>query len=214
MASAPVIYGPHYSTYVRTVRLLCEEKGAPYELVEVDIFKGEHQSDEHLRRHPFGKVPAFAHDGVELYETSAITRYLDAVLPGTGFTPADPAGAARMQQIVAMLDSYGYPAMVTAVVIQRMIVPMTGGTADEAVVRDAVPKAALVMDELERMLDGHPWLVGDSLSLADLHLMPIMAYFSHTPEGQQLLDSHAGVKRWWAAASSRPSMAKTQPKLG
>ena len=86
----PIIYGPGLSTYVRTVRLVCEEKGAPYELVEIDIMQGAHKTPEHLARHPFGRVPAFEHDGFKLYETSAITRYLDAVLPGPALTPAIP----------------------------------------------------------------------------------------------------------------------------
>ena len=86
--AAPVIYGPAISTYVRTVRLVCEEKGAHYELVEVDIMQGGNKTPEHLARHPFGRVPAFEHDGFKLYETSAITRYLDAVLPGPSLTPA------------------------------------------------------------------------------------------------------------------------------
>lgn len=210
---APVIYGPHYSTYVRTVRLLCEEKSAEHRLVDVDIFKGEHKAPEHLRRHPFGKVPAFEHDGLALYETSAITRYLDAVLPGPSLTPPSAAGAALMQQAIAVLDSYGYPAMISTIVIQRMIVPMSGGSPDEAAIQAAVPMAETVLRELERMLGQGPWFGGEGLSLADLHLMPIMAYFCATPEGQRLIDATPNLKRWWAAASSRPSMAKTQPQL-
>ncbi len=39
------------------------------------------QSAEHLARHPFGRVPVLEHDGFMLYETQAILRYLDRVLP-------------------------------------------------------------------------------------------------------------------------------------
>ena len=39
----PIIYGPALSTYVRTVRLVCEEKGAEYQLVEIDIMTGAHK---------------------------------------------------------------------------------------------------------------------------------------------------------------------------
>lgn len=64
----PIIYGPALSTYVRTVRLVLEEKAAEYQLIEIDILKGDHKSPEHLARHPFGRVPAFEHDGFTLYE--------------------------------------------------------------------------------------------------------------------------------------------------
>ena len=46
--AAPIIYGPAFSTYVRTVRLALEEKPASYELVEVAIMQGAHKQPEHL----------------------------------------------------------------------------------------------------------------------------------------------------------------------
>ena len=72
----PILYGPGYSTYTRAARLAMEEKGVDYELVEVDFISGGF-SDEYLERQPFAKVPAFEHDGLELYETPAILRYID-----------------------------------------------------------------------------------------------------------------------------------------
>ena len=126
------------------MRLVCEEKGAEYRLVEIDIMQGAHKAPEHLARHPFGRVPAFEHDGFALYETSAITRYLDAVLPGPSLTPGDPKGAARMQQAIAVVDNYAYGAMISAVVIQRVVMPMVGGTTDEAVIAAALPTAEIV----------------------------------------------------------------------
>jgi glutathione S-transferase len=50
--SQPVVHGPAYSTYTRTVRLALEEKGAGYKLDEVDILKGGGNSPEHLARQP------------------------------------------------------------------------------------------------------------------------------------------------------------------
>ena len=210
----PIIYGPALSTYVRTVRLVLEEKAAAYELVEIDILKGGNKTPEYLARHPFGRVPAFEHDGFALYETSAITRYLDAVLPGVALTPADPRGAARMQQVIAVVDSYAYGAMISAVVIQRVVMPMVGGVTDEAVIAAAMPTAEISLRALEDLLGEHAWLAGDSLSLADLHLAPVLAYFTATPEGQRLLPACPRLTRWWAAVSALPSMAKTQPQLG
>jgi glutathione S-transferase len=210
----PIIYGPGLSTYVRTARLVCEEKGADYRLVEIDILKGDHKAPEHLARHPFARVPALEHDEFRLYETSAITRYLDAVLPGTSLTPADPKHAARMEQAVAIVDAYGYGAMISACVIQRVVVPMRGGTTDEAVIAAAMPTVEVSLKAFEDLLDGHAWLAGDMLSLADLHLAPVMAYFSGTPEGQRLLPDRPRLSAWWKLMSVRPSMAKTQPQLG
>ena len=210
----PIIYGTAISTYVRTTRLVCEEKAAAYQLVDVDIMQGGNKAPEHLARHPFGRVPAFEHDGFTLYETSAITRYLDAVLPGPTLTPSDAKGAARMQQAIAVVDSYAYGAMISCVVMQRVVMPMVGGTTDETVIAAALPTAETSLAAFEALLGGGHFLAGESLSLADLHLAPVMAYFSATPEGQARLPNHPGLANWWAAISARPSMAKTQPPLG
>jgi glutathione S-transferase len=210
----PIIYGPGLSTYVRTVRLVCEEKGAPYELVDIDIMQGVHKTPEHLARHPFGRVPAFEHDGFKLYETSAITRYLDAVLPGPALSPGDPKRAARMQQAIAVVDAYAYGSMISAIVIQRVVMPMVGGVTDETVIAAALPTAEVSLAAFEDLLGGGHFLAGDDISLADLHLAPVMGYFSATPEGQERLPSHPSLARWWGAISSRPSMANTQPQLG
>ena len=61
-----ILYGPAYSTYARTARLALEEKGVAHELHEVDLLTGAGQSPEHLARQPWGKVPAFEHDGFAL----------------------------------------------------------------------------------------------------------------------------------------------------
>jgi glutathione S-transferase len=44
----PKVYGAPYSTYVRTVRLTLEEKGIPYDLVEVGVFAPDGPPSEYL----------------------------------------------------------------------------------------------------------------------------------------------------------------------
>ena len=132
--AVPIIYGPDYSTYARTVRLALEEKPAEYRLEPIHILGGEGQQASYLQRHPFGKVPAFEHDGFRMYETDAITRYIDQVFPGKRLQPSDARQAARMNQAISIINSYGYGSIIGKVVWQRLIVPMTGGgQGDEAV---------------------------------------------------------------------------------
>ena len=83
----PILYGPTYSTFVRTVRMVLAEKNVDYDLVDVDMMKGEHHSPPHLQRHPFGKIPAFEHGGFSLYESNAIVHYIDDAFPGRRIAP-------------------------------------------------------------------------------------------------------------------------------
>jgi glutathione S-transferase len=210
----PVIYGPAYSTFARTVRLALEEKDVDYDLVEVDLLAGATQTPEHLARQPFGKVPAFEHDGFALYETDAITRYVNEAFPGADLVPADLKGRARMAQAINIIGGYAYPCLIMQIFMQRAIMPMIGNPTDEGEIAAALPKAETALTALEQLIDGNPYLAGDRLSLADLLLIPIYDYIVQIPDGQKLLEATPNLRRWWDRVRSRPSVAKTKPALG
>lgn len=213
--AAPVIYGPAYSTYTRTVRLALEEKGIDYRLDEVDILQGQAQKPEHVARHPFAKVPALGHDGLTVYETTAIARYVDEAFPGPKLQPADPKARARMNQIIAVIDSYAYGAIVSKLVIQRLVHPLLNAPVDEKVIADAMPMVEKATAALEALADSKgPYLCGAEISLADCFLVPVMGYFTATPDSKKVLAGAPKLGRWWQSISSRPSVVKTQPKLG
>jgi glutathione S-transferase len=78
--SRMTVYGVPGSPYVRAALLTLEEKDAEYELAA--MARGTLKQQPHLSRHPFGRIPAFEHDGWMFHETQAIMRYVDAVVPG------------------------------------------------------------------------------------------------------------------------------------
>ena len=199
----PVLHGPGYSTYVRTARLALEEKGVEYDLNEIN-FIADGIPDDQLARHPFGKVPALSHDDFEVYETVAIARYIDEAFDGPALQPSGAADRARMTQVCAILDSYTYPTAITGVFIQRAVMPMIGGETDEAAISAALPEAAKAMGVLNEMLGERDYLVGDGLTIADLHLVPIYDYFRQTPEGEGVLAETPALRRWWDTMSQRP----------
>src|SRR5260370_9148962 len=86
----PVLYGAAYSVYVRAVRLVLAEKCVAYRLEEVDVFGPEGVPAAHRARHPFGRIPAFEHDGFRLSETGAISRHVHQALAGPPFQPPAP----------------------------------------------------------------------------------------------------------------------------
>lgn len=212
--SKPVIHGPNFSTYVRSVRLALLEKGVDYGLEEVNILTGAHTEPAHLARNPFGKVPSFTHDGVTIYETSAITRYIDRAFPGMSLQPSDAKLAARCDQVVCVIDSFGYGAIVGKLVWQRMVMPMLGGTPDDAIVTAALPMVKTCLAEFSRLLDKGPWFGGDALSLADIHLAPVFAYMMGTEEGRDLVTVMPALSGWWHRMEARSSMNATQPVFG
>lgn len=204
------LWGFNGSTFVRTVRMALAEKGATgYEQVPVNVLKGEPKSPEHLQRHPFGKVPVVDVDGFRIIETPAITRYLDAVLPGPSLVPADPKDAARMDMTICIIDSYGYAPLIGGVVAYHLFPDFVGGKNKE-VHHAGLENGKKVIGELMRIRGGLPYLAGQEVSIADLYLAPILAYVTLTPHKGEFLGL-PGVQAWWDLVCSRESFRSTQP---
>jgi glutathione S-transferase len=203
-----IVHSVPGSPFGRSVLATLEEKGAPYRLAPVA--PGTFQSAEHLARHPFGRVPVLEHDGFLLYETQAILRYLDRVLPQPGLTPADPRRAARMDQAMNVNDWYLFHGVGNVIVFHRVVAPRVLGKApDEAAIEAAMPKAKVVFNELARLLGDNAYFSGDAISLADLMLAPAVAYFTLAPEWSALGAPHANLTAWIARMQARPSMQAT-----
>jgi glutathione S-transferase len=209
----PTLFGATYSVYVRIARLALEEKRIPYRLVEIDIFAEGGPPADYLRRHPFGRIPAFEHDGFRLYEAGAISRYVDEAFPGPPLQPSEPRARARMNQIIGILDSYAYRTLVWDIFVERVRAPANGRTPDEAKIAAALPKAGTCLQALEDLMGANPWLASATLTLADLHAAPMFAYLRLAAEGTALMADHPGLQRWWQAIAARPSMPATRSPL-
>ena len=203
-----IIYGPSPSTYVRTARLACAEKGITHTLEPLDL-----GSDAHAKLHPFRKVPAMRHGEFVLFESGAIGRYIDRVFPGPALQPKDIKELARMDQWMSAISDYCYQAMIREIVVQRVLVPMRGGKTDEAMVKAAWPKVEYQLSVLEQTLGQQAYLAGGALSLADLTLSPILFYVKMQPEGGPLLARHKGVSAWFDRMAARPSFGATMPEF-
>jgi glutathione S-transferase len=202
----PTLYGADYSVYVRIARMTLEEKGVDHELVPLDIFAAEGIPEWYLEHHPFGRIPAFEHDGFHLFETGAIARYVDEAFDGPALQPADARGRARMNQIIGMHDAYGYRAMVWDVAVERL----KKTPPDETLIASGLGKAETVLKVLTSLKVPGRWLLGDQLTLADLHAAPIIGYFIKAAEGADMLARFAEIRDWYGRISARQSFAKTE----
>jgi glutathione S-transferase len=206
-----ILYGVAASPYARSARLGLEEKGVNYDFVDIGLAGIKQQP--HLSRQPFGRIPAFEHKGFPLYETQAILRYVDAVFPGAPLQPTDPRQAARMNQIVGIVDAYMFLDVSFGISYQRLMAVRHGKTPDEARIRESLPKARVCIEALDKLKGDNRFMAGDALSLADLMVAPHYFYFSLTPKGRDILGPHERLRQWWQAMEPRESIKKTEPKL-
>jgi glutathione S-transferase len=196
------------SPFGRSVMAALEEKGVSWRLSPVT--PGTMRSAEHLARHPFGRVPVLEHNGFSLYETQAILRYLERVLPEPALTPSDVKRMARMDQVMNINDWYLFHGVGNVIIFHRVIGPRVMGLSpDEAAIEAAMPKARTVFAELSRLLGEQPYFAGDALSLADLQVAPPMAFFTATPEWTELGVPHPNLVAWLQRMQARPSMQAT-----
>lgn len=196
------------SPFSRAVIAALLEKGASCRVVA--LAPSEIKAPEHLARHPFGRMPAFAHGDFMLYETQAVLRYLERIMPEPALTPADPKLAARMDQVMSINDWYLFQGVGNVIGFHRVIGPMLlGMTADEEAIATAMPKAHVVFAELSRLLGDKPYFAGDTISLADFTLVGQLDILSLAPEWTALTEDRANIARWLERMRTRPSVAQT-----
>ena len=205
----PIVYGPAGSTYVWSTRLALAEKGVAHELIEVPF--GDHRQEPHLSRHPFAKVPAFEHDGFQLYETQAILRYIDERFMDAPLQPTEVHEFSRMNQIIGIVDAYAWPSIAAGILFNRMLAPRFGLPVDEAAVAAAVPRASLCLAEFARLMGEQQFMAGERISLADLMVAPLLYYFARMPEGEAPLAEHPSLRAWLRRIEGRQSFQVTKP---
>ena len=207
--SAPTLFGAEYSVYTRIVRMILHFKKTPYQFDLVDIFNTGTIPETYLSKHPFVKIPAFAHNGIALYETNAICRYIDDVYPSPPLFPGTPLERARTNQIVSILDNYAYPSWVWGIYVERI---EPDGPTDESKISGALETAKTCCNALESLMGPGPGLISQQITLADFYAISMMHYLVQTPEGQSLLSQHHALRRWWQTISEFDWVTDTMPE--
>ena len=208
MSDVAVVHGVPGSPYVRSALLGFEERHVPYRLAALGF--GEAKSEGHLRRQPFGRIPCLEHGDFSLYETQAILRYANQLGSGPSLVPTEARAAARVNQIVGIVDWYVFPSATVGIAAERLFAQLFWGRpTDEANIARALPTARTCVRELERLKGSAEFVAGDSLSIADLMLVPQMEIFRATPEGAELLQG-TSLDSWLTRMSLRASMQATQ----
>jgi glutathione S-transferase len=209
-AGTVTVYGDPRSSYCRTVRMALAEKGVAYKLNPVPP-----HTPELLTHNPFGRVPAFTDGPIEFYETRAILSYIDEAFDGPSLLPQWGATAhARGEQWISLINCHAYDAMVRRYILQYVFPKGEDGQPDRKVIDAALPEITTQLDALEQAYGERDYLVGSTVSMADLFLAPILAYLGMFPEGAALLETHPNVRRGHAVMRERPSFTATQPQLG
>ncbi len=199
------LFGLDISVYTRIARLALLEKKVDYRLTEIDVFAEAGPPIDYLNCHPFGAIPSLRHKDLVIFETSAITRYVDEAFEGPKLQASTAARRARSNQIISLLDAYAYRSMVWEVYVQRVERPEEGGVADQSVITSGLKQSKIVLDQLAGCCTDSEFLGGDQLTLADLYALPMLSYFVKTEEGAAMLECHTKLTDWLQRMQQRSS---------
>ena len=198
------LIGAAPSVFVRAARLACEEKGVSYALTVAAP-----HSPPVLAISPFGKIPVMRHEDFELFESSAIIEYIDAVFPGPRLFPEDPRAAAVIRQWASAVVSNVFPAL--GGYLQANAFPKApGGSPDPEVINALLPGVRAAIGSLDRAV-ASGYLAGNAFSVADMYLMPMLAYLRIFPDSAAALAQSPALARYYEQHAARPSFRTTKP---
>lgn len=200
------IVGIPQSTYVRAIRIACEEKGVPYTLTPAMP-----HSPDIAALHPFGKLPGFRHGDFELIESSAIARYLDAAFPGPKLFPADPKTAALAEQWVSLVNTHMDRTLVRQYLLAYVFPKTPDKTPDRALIDSVADDVRAQIALLDKAVANTGYLAGDGFTFADANLLPILAYLQGPPESAAAIKAAPHLSAYFEKLSLRPSVKATVP---
>jgi glutathione S-transferase len=208
-AATVTVIGDPRSSYCRTVRMALEEKGVAYTLRP-----DAPHSAAVLEHNPFGRIPILCDGPIEFYETRAIVGYIDDAFDGPSLLAQwGPTAHARCEQWISLINCHAYDAMVKRYVLQYVFPKGEGGQPDRAVIDAAIPEIDAHLAVFDAAYGDRDYLVGTSLSMADLFLAPILAAVGRFAEGAALLEKRPSIRRGQRIMRERPSFIATQPVL-
>ena len=194
------------STYVRTARMVCEEKSIPY-----DLKPAAPHSPDGLAIHPFGKIPVMRHGDFELCESKAIATYLDLSFPGPKLIPTEPRHAALTEQWVSLVNTRMDSTLVRTYLFAYIFPKTADGQPDREAIDAVVPELEKELAVLDRAVAKGGYLAGDSFTFADINVMPILFYLKKLPEASAAIAAAKPLAEYYDRIAARPSFQNTTP---
>jgi glutathione S-transferase len=200
-------YNP-LSPNVRRVRLTAAVLGIELEEKKLDFAKGEHKNPEYLALNPNGAVPTLVDGDFVLTESRAIMQYLASKKPEAKLLPRDEAARADVTRWQFWDAAHFSPQMGT-LAFEKMLKGMMGlGEPDASKIQDALSNFRRFGAVLNKRLEGKQYIVGSSLTIADLTIGSSLMYAKQT---EVPLAEFPNVQTWFARISELEGWKKTSP---
>ncbi|KAJ4975101.1 hypothetical protein NE237_000207 [Protea cynaroides] len=171
------VIGPPYASCLRKVLVCLIEKEVEFEIIPIDLLKGEQKNPEFLKLQPFGVVPVIQDGDYTLYESRAIMRYYSEKYKSQG---TDLLGKTLEEKglVEQWLETEGqnFHPPIYILIMRLVFHPKLGLPIDDKIVKESEEKLEKVLDIYEERLSKSKYLAGNFFSLADLSHIPLTHY--------------------------------------
>ena len=193
------VWGRATSVNVQKVMWAVGEIGIAHERIDVGGRFGGLATPAYLAMNPNARIPTIEDDGVVVWESNAIIRYLAARYDDGMLWARDPGARAQadawmdwMQTTLAP-DFYG---------VFWAVVRTPAARQDRAAIKDLTARLTGHYALLDRQLAARPYLVGDRFSLADIAAgVTLYRYFAMEIERPPL----SNLEAWYKRLQERPA---------
>lgn len=223
------LYHGDMSTCAQKVRLVLAEKGLEWTGHLMNLRKRDQHQPDYLKLNPNGVVPTLVDDGRVVIESTVICEYLDDAYPAPPLRPEDPHQRARMRLWTKRLDeglhfatgvisgsiAFRYqhlarPADELEAYIEGIPDPVRrerqrqqielGIEADQF--KHAIGRFEGWLTDMEQALADHPWMAGESYSLADVAYTPYVTRV-HELNLDPMLEARPNIQDWFERIQGR-----------
>lgn len=205
------IHGLTISSNTTKTVFVAQALGIDYEFIAMDLFKGEHKTPEHLKRHPLGKLPTLTHDGKTLFESNAICTYLADLEESPLYSPNDKYQRAQIDQWMLFFTNH-LGRWLNNYAFEKVAKEKYGlGTPNKETQDEAHKFILEQLPVIEVQLNKHDYLVSDEVSIADY---VAFAYFENAALAELSLDDFPALTKWYRGLESSDPIRQGHHRLG
>ncbi|QMU56444.1 MAG: glutathione S-transferase [Candidatus Mycalebacterium zealandia] len=177
--------------------LLLSHLGADFEKITIDIFKGEHQTDEFKKLNPNCKIPVLVDGDFVMWESNALLFYIGRKFAPNPYFPEDPEQFGSVAQWVV----FGKTTLDTPLALARFWTKyLPSDKVDAVALEQKRAEGLAALEVFNGCLAGREFLA-DSYTIADIACYPYVA-LAH--EGEIDISKYPEVVKWVKRIESQP----------
>lgn len=198
------LYASPASSFARKIRVMLIEKNVPHEVEMMNVW----EPNDYQTINPVGKVPSLKlDDGRVIINSPLIADYVDGKYPNPRFIPADADVRLDVRRMEAVADGT-MDAVASSLYENRFHDEALRSQAYLTRLRGKIDAGLAALDT---HLGSRPWLVGNSMTLADLAICCHLGFLAVRMPQFFPQDKYTNLARLWKTMEAREAMKKTVP---